>query len=232
MTATYKTLDPCTNHLLDFIAGGVPGNELGESAGNYDATFGDIEGNTYGDLSQKTLEQIYKMQDQMYAENKVSTATGRYQALKGTLKEYQDRKKLPNGALFSPVMQDDFGLTKMKDRGYAEWRDGKIGDDEFMHRLSCEWASLPDPYNDGKSHYDGDDAGNAASTTLAHFREALRTASGFIDISAPVMGADMGVRTIQATLVQTGDLPSMASVDGVWGPRSEAALRALIARDK
>jgi len=232
MTVTFRTLDPCTNHLLDFIAGGVPNNQYGESGGCYDATFGDIDGLTYGDLSQKTLSQIYEMQDQMVAENGVSSATGRYQALKSTLKEYQDRKKLPDGALFSQVMQDDFGLTKMKDRGYTEWRAGSIGDDEFMHRLSCEWASLPDPYNDGKSHYDGDSAGNHASTTLAHFREALRIALGYVDVSAPVMSADMGVRTIQATLVQTGDLPSMAAVDGVFGPQSRAALERLIARDK
>jgi len=230
MTATFKTLDPCTNHLLDFIAGGVPTNQYGESGGCYDATFGDIDGDVYGDLSQKTLSQIYKMQDQMYAENGISTATGRYQALKGTLQEYQDRKKLPNDALFSPVMQDDFGLTKMKDRGYAEWKSGTIGDDEFMHRLSCEWASLPDPYNGGKSHYDGDLAGNHASTTLEHFRAALKIARGYVE--PPAMSADMGVRTIQATLVQTGDLPSMASVDGVFGPQSRAALERLIARDK
>ena len=33
-------------------------------------------------------------------------------------------------------------------------------------------------------------------------------------------------------LVQTGDLPSMAEVDGVFGPKSRAALERLIARDK
>ena len=230
MTVTFRTLDPCTNHLLDFIAGGVPTNKYGESGGCYDATFGDMDGSTYGELAQKTLEQIYKMQDQMYAENNVSTATGRYQGLKGTLEEYQERKKLPNGALFSQVMQDDFGLTKMKDRGYDQWRAGAIGDDEFMHRLSCEWASLPDPFNGGKSHYDGDSAGNHASTTLEHFRAALKTARGYVE--PPAMNTDTGVRTIQATLVQTGDLPSMAEVDGVWGQKSEAALRALLARDK
>ena len=230
MTATFKTLDPCTNHLLDFIAGGVPTNQYGESGGCYDATFGDMDGSVYGDLSQKTLAEIYQMQAEMVAENNVSSATGRYQALKATLQEYQDRKKLPNGALFTPVMQDDFGLTKMKDRGYDQWKSGAIDDDEFMHRLSCEWASLPDPYNDGKSHYDGDSAGNHASTTLAYFGDALRIARGYI--KPPAMSADMGVRTIQATLVQTGDLPSMASVDGVFGPQSRAALERLIARDK
>jgi len=230
MTVTFHQIDKTTDHLLDFIAGGVPTNKYGESGGCYNATFGDMDGSVYGELSQKTLTEIYQMQDNMVAVNKVSSATGRYQALKSTLKEYQDRKKLPNGALFSPVMQDDFGLTKMKDRGYAAWRDGTISDDEFMHRLSCEWASLPDPYNGGKSHYDGDSAGNHASTTLEHFRAALRTARGYIEPAA--MSADMGVRTIQATLVQTGDLAGMEDVDGVFGPKSRAALERLIARDK
>jgi len=230
MTVTFHQIDKATDHLLDFIAGGVPTNKYGESGGCYNATFGDMDGSVYGELSQKTLTEIYQMQDNMVAVNKVSSATGRYQALKSTLKEYQDRKKLPNGALFSPVMQDDFGLTKMKDRGYAAWRDGTISDDEFMHRLSCEWASLPDPYNDGKSHYDGDSAGNHASTTLEHFRAALRTARGYIEPAA--MSADMGVRTIQATLVQTGDLAGMEDVDGVFGPKSRAALERLIARDR
>ena len=230
MTVTFHQIDKATDHLLDFIAGGVPTNKYGESGGCYNATFGDMDGSVYGELSQKTLTEIYQMQDNMVAVNKVSSATGRYQALKSTLKEYQDRKKLPNGALFSPVMQDDFGLTKMKDRGYAAWRDGTISDDEFMHRLSCEWASLPDPYNGGKSHYDGDSAGNHASTTLEHFRAALRTARGYIEPAA--MSADMGVRTIQATLVQTGDLAGMEDVDGVFGPKSRAALERLIARDK
>ena len=230
MTVTFHQIDKATDHLLDFIAGGVPTNKYGESGGCYNATFGDMDGSVYGELSQKTLTEIYQMQDNMVAVNKVSSATGRYQALKSTLKEYQDRKKLPNGALFSPVMQDDFGLTKMKDRGYAAWRDGTISDDEFMHRLSCEWASLPDPYNGGKSHYDGDSAGNHASTTLEHFRAALRTARGYIEPAA--MSADMGVRTIQATLVQTGDLAGMEDVDGVFGPKSRAALERLIARDR
>lgn len=233
MTVTYHNSDKATNHLLDFIAGGVEGNQYGESGGNYNAVYGSI--NATAPLHHKNLTQIYEMQTQMVNTNGVSSATGRYQALKGTLQEYQSRNKLPNHAMFTQRLQDDFGLCKMTDRGYSKWWNHELSDDEFMHRLSCEWASLPDPYNGGKSHYDGDSAGNHASTTLDYFRAALRTARGYIngvEPVAPAMDTDMGVRTIQATLVQTGDLASMSEVDGVWGTRSEAALRALLARDK
>jgi hypothetical protein len=43
---------------------------------------------------------------------------------------------------------------------------------------------------------------------------------------------DAGVRTIQRALVGTGDLANLDEVDGMWGPKSETALRNLLARDK
>jgi muramidase (phage lysozyme) len=181
MTVSYAQSDPATNHLLDFIAGGVPSNPSGESGGCYDATFGDIDGSHYGDLAQKTLSEIYEMQDEMLRQNGISTATGRYQGLKSTIKEYQQSLGLPDSAMFTQALQDDFGFTKMCDRGYSNWWRKSIDDDEFMHRLSCEWASLPDPYNGGRSHYEGDSAGNSASTSLDNFRAALREARRFID---------------------------------------------------
>jgi peptidoglycan hydrolase-like protein with peptidoglycan-binding domain len=39
-----------------------------------------------------------------------------------------------------------------------------------------EWASLPDPQNGGKSHYDNDSAGNHASTSLATFMAVIAKA--------------------------------------------------------
>lgn len=239
MTVLYKHTDKATNHLLDFIAGGVPTNQYGESGGCYNATFGDLDGSTYGDLSAKSLSAIYEMMTKMVNANGVSSATGRYQALKATLQEYQTRKKLPNSTRFTEELQDDFGLCKMVDRGYSKWWDSDIDDDEFMHRLSMEWASLPDPYNEGKSHYDGDAAGNHASTSLDHFRYALITARAYIGGAPPsqvdgepLVSADEGVRSIQSVLVATGDLRGDNAVDGVWGRRSEAALRTLLKRDK
>ncbi len=243
MTVTYAKTDPATNHLLDFIAGGVPTNKSGESAGNYNAVFGKI--NATDPLHMKTLTGIYTMQDSMLKQNGISTATGRYQGLKGTIQEYQNRKHLPNNTMFTQQLQDDFGLQKMIDRGYQSWWKKTISDDQFMNKLSCEWASLPDPYNGGKSHYDGDSAGNHASCSLTSFRECLKEARNYInnpDLETPepepppdwvtITDPDQGIRSIQEVLVKTGDLPNMDEVDGDWGPKSEAALNSLVNRDK
>jgi hypothetical protein len=43
---------------------------------------------------------------------------------------------------------------------------------------------------------------------------------------------DQGVRAIQRALVGTGDLATASEIDGIWGPKSEAALRNLLSRDK
>jgi len=179
MTVKYKESDKATDHLLDFIAGGVPDNEMGESAGNYNAVFGEIDASE--PLNEMTLAQIYVMQNEMVKENGISSATGRYQALKATLQGYQKSEKLPINTFFTEEVQDDFGWNKMCDRGYEAWWQEDISDDEFMHRLAMEWASLPDPANGGKSFYDGDAAGNHASTTVEAFRKALSVARAFIN---------------------------------------------------
>lgn len=238
MTLTYAQTDKATDHLLDFIAGGVPDNPSGESAGNYNAVYGDI--NAKDPLSKKTFAEIYDMQSDMLAENGISTATGRYQGLKATLQEYQAKVGLPDSTLFTEAVQDDFGLRKMMDRGYSSWWNEAIDDEEFMYRLSCEWASLPDPRNGGASHYDGDSAGNHASTSLECFQSALDEARAYInsdglaapdeDELEPRIDAHQGVIAIQSVLLATGDLDSIADIDGIWGPKSDAALADLTER--
>lgn len=203
--STLRDTDKCTDTILDFIAGGVPGNPMGESKGNYNAKIGRI--NATDDLSQYTLDQIYEMQAAFIRPNPPdsggrpkpwpSTAIMRYQFLKKTLQGLAAARKLPGSTKVTPHLQDVFGVDLLNRRGYADWRKGVINDDEFLHRLSCEWASLPDPKNGGKSHYDGDAAGNHASTTLAACRAMLAEARSAL-IGAAVQlppvteGADLG----------------------------------------
>jgi hypothetical protein len=235
MTVAFCDFDPATDVLLDFIAGGVPDNPMGESAGNYDAVYGDIDGNCI--LAEKTLQQIYEMQTNMVNSNGISSATGRYQALKATLQEYQSKAGLSNENYFTEYLQDQFGLQKLVDRGYQQWWTKAISDEEFMYRLSCEWASLPDPRNGGKSHYDGDSAGNHASTDLESFQNVLNLARNHINMEPapeakpPRLTSDEGVRAIQRVLVMTGDLDDVCDIDGEWGSKSEDAFRALLDRD-
>jgi muramidase (phage lysozyme) len=172
--STYANTDPCTDLILDFIAGGVPGNPSGESFGNYNAVIGNARATD--DLGRKTLDDIYTLMADLLVYGRPSTAVGRYQIIRKTLKNLQTSKGLPGTALFTPKLQDSLAVSLLVGRGYPRWWDGKKTDEDFAHGLSCEWASLPDPLNDGKSHYDGDSAGNHAGTSLAAVYAMLRRA--------------------------------------------------------
>jgi len=162
--STYKGVDDCTDIILDFIAGGVPGNPSGESDGNYNAVIGDAGASD--DLGAKTITDIYALMDARLAAGMPSTAIGRYQIIRATLKASLAALSLGGDVRFTPELQDHLGLKLMVGRGYSSWFKGTMTDEDFAHGLSLEWASLPDPGNGGKSHYDGVGP-NHASTTLA-----------------------------------------------------------------
>lgn len=171
--STFKGSDGCTDIILDFIAGGVPGNQIGESGGNYDAVIG--EPHAHDDLARKPLSEIYRMMAHLLVLGRPSTAVGRYQIIRRTLRPLQAALRLPDGELFTPALQDRLAVRLLVGRGYRTWWRGGMTNEEFAHGLSCEWASLPDPERDGRSHYDGVGA-NHASTTLAHVYSALERA--------------------------------------------------------
>lgn len=230
--STYAGTDDCTDIILDFIAGGHWGDELGnpvgESNGNYNAYFGHVDSTV--DLCAMSLAEIYRFQDQMLAADPTSTAIGRYQFLQGTLQDLQEQNELPSTELFTEELQDQFAAELLVRRGYSEWWRGDLSDEDFAHALSCEWASLPDPHNSGKSHYDGDSAGNHASTTLDCVYEMLRRASAEQEWEpepALQFSATAAVKIIQGVLARRGLLDD---IDGVWGPRSQAALDELAAQ--
>lgn len=230
-------IDPATDILLDFIAGG-------ETGGNYNAYFGHAKSRV--DLGGHTLASIYEFQRGMLANDPRSTAIGRYQFLRKTLQELQAECSLPDTELFTPALQDRLGLRLLVRRGYSDWRLGAITDSEFAHRLSLEWASLPDPKADGRSHYDGDSAGNHASTSLSEVYAMLArsramtgaatpTGSAVVDTPAPAdpntdispipRNADLMIawaKTGQLYLRDAGyyDGP----IDGIWGTGSHDAV--------
>lgn len=169
--------DPATNLLLDFIAGGVTANPGGESAGNYNA----VIGNTHAtdDLGQKTFIEIYALQDQLRAAGRPSSAIGRYQFIKTTLQSLQEKAQFPDDTKFTSAVQDQLAVMLLVRRGYSSWWKGRIDNETFAHNLSLEWASLPDPDNGGKSHYDGVGP-NHASTSLSAVYAMLGQVRGLI----------------------------------------------------
>jgi conjugal transfer mating pair stabilization protein TraG len=162
MTAVGKSL-------LDFIA-------VKESGGNYDAYLGEPIA-AVGTITGRTIAEVYDFQREMIDKNYASTAVGRYQTLQRTLSAMVQVLKYDiDRIVLTPDVQDAIGEQLLIGRGLDDWLANHIDDIEFMHRLSCEWASLPDPLNSGKSHYDGDTAGNHAGRTLAEFQAALTAA--------------------------------------------------------
>lgn len=184
--STYAGRDDATNLLLDFIAGGVPGNPGGESAGNYNAVIGNAKATD--DLSQKTLAEIYALQDQLRASGQPSTAIGRYQFIKSTLSGLQERLKLPDDTKFTNELQDRLAVELLVGRGYSGWWRGSVSDSEFAHNISLEWASLPDPDNGGKSHYDGVGP-NHAGTSLESVYGMLKDVRGLRGAAQPAPAA-------------------------------------------
>src|SRR6266851_8981065 len=163
--STLRSSDPCTDLILDFIAGGVDGNPSGESDGNYNAVIGNAHSDR--DLSVLTLHQIANLQRQLVNNGEPSSAVGRYQIIEHTLETLIEELHLTGEEHFTPELQDKLAVQLLVGRAYRSWWRGEISDTTFMHNISAEWASLPDPRLGGKSHYDGVGPNHASTSLLA-----------------------------------------------------------------
>jgi muramidase (phage lysozyme) len=140
------TADDQATILLDLIG-------KGESHGNYNAVYGNIA-NTR-DLSQYTLDDILKHQQEARRRGIASTAIGRYGFIYKTLRGLKTELGLSGNEPFTPKLQDQMGKALLNRRGLEAYRAGRIGKQTFALALSQEFASLPDPTT-GRSFYDGD----------------------------------------------------------------------------
>lgn len=131
------------------------GNLIGqhEGNGNYNAISGNA--NSSRDLSQYSVNQIIGMQAGAKARGQLSSAVGKYQFLRKTLKGLRTDLGLTGNEKFTPKLQDRMFHALLVRRGYNEYRAGKLSKRAFALRLSQEWASLPDP-STGRSYYAGD----------------------------------------------------------------------------
>jgi muramidase (phage lysozyme) len=111
-------------------------------ASGYDVTLGYKP--TPRPLSQMTLDEV----DAWQAQARGGTAAGRYQFLRGTLRELRAKLKLAGGERFSPELQDRLAREKMRERGYDRL---DITAAQLQSRFAREWASIADV--GGKSYY-------------------------------------------------------------------------------
>lgn len=127
-------------------------------------TNGDVE------LTEMTLDQVDKLQLRMlrHPKNKwKSSACGRYQIVRTTMREIRRVLRLDGSELFDADMQDRMACFLLGRRGIDKWLAGRMREATLLNQLAAEWASLPTP--SGRGYHPGQDA----RVTVAQVRKAL-----------------------------------------------------------
>lgn len=117
-----------------------------------------------------TIDQIDQLQTKMLQHPKNylnSSALGRYQIVRTTLRKLKVSLKLSGAMLFDKALQDRLGVELMRGRGIDIWLAGDMSEDALINALAKEWASLPT--TSGFGHYDG----QRASVSVTRVRQTL-----------------------------------------------------------
>lgn len=140
--------------LIGHTEGTDKGRGYNETLGYGAYTGGDVE------LVKMSLAEIDALQTRMLAhpKNKLhSSALGRFQFIRTTLRTLKTKWGIPDSALFNKQMQNDLFYITLVGRGLVRWRKGQITESQFIDALSAEWASLPN--SKGKGTYKGQGTG-------------------------------------------------------------------------
>lgn len=122
------------------------------------------------DLVTMTLEEIDALQTRMlkHPQNRFnSSALGRYQIVRTTLRAIRKTLKLPPTTLLDAEMQDRCACYLLGLRGIDKYLAGRLSEDTLINNLAHEWASLPTTA--GKAAY----AGQNAAVTPDRLRQVL-----------------------------------------------------------
>lgn len=106
-----------------------------------------------------TLQEIDALQTRMlkHPKNRFnSSALGRYQMVRTTLRTIRKTLGLPTSALFDAAMQDRCACYLLGLRGIDKYLAGRLSQDTLINNLAREWASLPT--TSGKGAYAGQNA--------------------------------------------------------------------------
>lgn len=147
--------------LLDALA-------VGESGGNYDVVYGKSKIATPKALTEMTIDEVLAWQDQSVAAGSASSAAGKYQFIRKTLRGIKDQMGLSGDTLFNQETQDRMAVQLMRNGGYDRWRRGEMSDEKFNNYLASQWASWKN--SSGRGNYDGDGLNTARHGGLAALR--------------------------------------------------------------
>lgn len=160
--------------LLDFIA-------RYESRGDYGIVFGGARPKPSKPVDRMTVSEVLQWQDEAVAAGSRSSAAGRYQIIRKTLRGLVAEMHLAGGEMFDAAMQDRMAVILLERRGLRDFAAGKISLETFGNLVAMEWASMPvltairgakANLQPGQSYYAGDGL-NASHAPLEGFRAAL-----------------------------------------------------------
>jgi len=136
--------------LLDFVG-------AKEANGNYNAYYGNAKNNEVN-FTTMTYDDVLAWQDKFVSEGSPSSAVGKYQFLRKTLRDLKRTEGLKGDELFNEELQDRLATSLLKRRGLDKFRQGTITAETFANNLAKEWASLPmvSGPKRGLSYYAGD----------------------------------------------------------------------------
>ena len=132
-------------------------------------------------VSQMTIAEVMELQNNwypgQYGEHNNSTAIGKYQFIRATLRGLVNQEvaagNIQTTDLFNAEMQDYLGLRlAVRDGGLDAYRAGTQSLDATISRLARIWAGLE--YTPGRGHYDGDGLNGAKPGTYHAMRAALQ----------------------------------------------------------
>lgn len=150
-----------------------------------------------------------------------SSAIGRYQIVRTTLREIKRTLALEPSVKFDEETQDRMACYLLGVRGIDKYLAGRLKEDTLINNLAKEWASLPT--TSGKGHY----GGQHARVNVARVRTALdeikaRHLEGAprvevpveVEVTKPVVPAEIPKEVNQKTNWLTGFFTSLFGVGG------------------
>ena len=143
--------------LLDYI-GSI------EAPKGYGTIFANKQDKLPKPLTEMTLDEVMAAQT-LWSKRNGSSAAGRYQFMRATLKSLMAEMGLRGSLHMTPDLQDLMGFHLLKRRGYLNFVAGELSLKGFALGLAKEWASLPvlstvqgahRQLSRGESYYAGD----------------------------------------------------------------------------
>jgi hypothetical protein len=153
-----------------------------EGAG-YDTVFGGSRIRPDRPITTMTIAQLLDWQDRSVAAGSISSAAGRYQVIRGTLRTIVGAGIVTNSDTYSPANQDRLAIYLMQIRGLNRFLSGSLTAEAFGNNLAREWASFPviTGQGAGRSFYAGDSAGNQSRIAPAEVLNVLRDLKQAVD---------------------------------------------------